>query len=155
MKNLGKSVSLIAIVALGSFSSCKKPKDGAMGPQGNQGPSGPSYTGNLVGHVDLFDVSGQKILTNLAGDSVSMDGTTNVAITDANGMYTFQNINTGNYNLTITRSSFGKTKIQNIQFLGIGDNYKDTKISKVPTINVSSVVATDTLKLKDLYLLMQ
>ncbi|MGZ6555049.1 MAG: carboxypeptidase-like regulatory domain-containing protein, partial [Bacteroidia bacterium] len=113
---------------------CKK--DAATGPAGAQGPAGPSLTGNLKGYISTYDEFGGKILTNQAGDTVSIDGTTMKAITDSTGLYKFTGISTGQYTLSITKPGFGAGKIQNIQFVGGGDTYRDAKIAQPSTSNV-------------------
>jgi hypothetical protein len=120
--------------------------NGATGAPGAQGNTGPALTGNLKGYISHYDLSGAKILTNLAGDSVKLDGTTNYTITDANGLYTFANLVTGSYNLTITKPGFGLNKIQSIPFTGgTTDEYRNAGISKSPTTNLTNFTASDTV----------
>jgi hypothetical protein len=138
-----KILFINAIVLALSFASCKK-QAGPEGPQGTQGIAGPSLSGNLKGFVNHYDLSGAKITTNLAGDSVSIDGTSNVSITDATGMYNFSGLNTGVYNLTVKRAGYGWTKLQDVQFTGGGDTYRNANISKVPTTNVNTFMTYDT-----------
>ncbi len=123
-------LALLALVVM-SLSNCKK--DVITGPAGPQGPSGPETTGNLKGYVTLLDQYGGKILTNLSGDTVSIDGTPTKAITDNAGLYTLPGISTGVYTLTIVKPGYGTTKIQNIQFVGGADTYRDAKISEPST----------------------
>jgi len=138
-------INAMAVILI--MGSCKKEAGpaGATGATGSQGPAGPSLTGNLKGYINHFDVSGTKITTNLAGDTISIDGTTNKTVTDAAGSYTFSNLSTGMYNLTITRSGYGTTKIQSLQFTGGGDLYRNASISKIPSNNVSTFMAYDTI----------
>ncbi len=138
-----KILLISAIAVILSLSSCKK-EPGPEGAAGAQGPSGPVLTGNLKGYINHYDLSGAKIATGLAGDSVSIDGTTNVSVTDAAGMFTFNGLTTGVYNLTVVRSGYGTTKLQSVQFTGGGDTYRNGNISKIPTTNVSFFTAYDT-----------
>ncbi len=135
-------ISAIAITV--GLASCKKTA-GPDGAQGPQGPSGPALTGNLKGFVSHYDLSGSKITTNLMGDSVSIDGTGNMSVTDALGMYSFSGLSTGVYNLTIKRSGYGWTKLQDVQFTGGGDTYRNANLSKIPTNNVLTFTSVDTV----------
>ncbi len=139
-----KTTVVAALAVVMALSSCKK-QAGPAGADGTQGPSGPALTGNLKGYITNYDVSGVKMLNNLSGDTVKIDGTSTMAVTDANGMYTFSGITTGNYNLSISKAGFGNTKIQNISFTGgTNDLYRNANISKTPTTNVTNVTAITT-----------
>jgi len=139
-------LTLISAIALSIIlTSCKKPDAGPQGDPGPTGPGGPVLTGNLKGFISHFDLSGTKITTNLASDTVSIDGGTQVAYTDANGEFAFSGLTTGVYNLTVKRGGYGTTKIQSVQFTGGGDTYRNTNISKIPTTNVTSLMAYDTV----------
>lgn len=136
---------LITTVAIAiGIASCKK-QAGQDGPQGSQGPSGPTLTGNLKGFINHYDFSGSKITTNLLGDSVSIDGTSQVSITDAAGGFSFSNLVTGVYNLTIKRTGYGFSKMQSVQFTGGGDTYRNGNISKLPGTNLTTFSAIDTV----------
>lgn len=141
-----KTTIVATLLAVSALVSCKKPDAGPAGPAGAQGPAGPILTGNLKGYISHYDLSGVKMQTGLAGDTVKIDGTNTISITDANGMYAFNGLTTGNYNLTITKPSFGSTKIQNISFTGgSNDLFRNANISKIPTTNITSLVATQTM----------
>ena len=138
-------IILFSVVALAiGFTACKKADAGPAGPTGPQGSQGPVLTGNLKGFIGHYDLSGAKITTNLAGDSVSIDGGSQVSVTDANGLYNFSGLTTGVYNLTVKRAGYGLTKIQSAQFTGGGDTYRNANISKIPTTNLTTFVAYDT-----------
>ena len=139
-----KILLINAIAMLLSLSSCKK-EAGPTGATGAQGSAGPVLTGNLKGFINHYDVSGTKLANGLAGDSVSIDGTSNVAVTDAAGSYSFAGLSTGVYNITVTRTGYGATKIQSLQFTGGGDSYRNANISKIPTTNVSTLLVYDTI----------
>ncbi len=138
-----KILFINAVALIIGLSSCKK-EAGPTGATGSQGPSGPVLTGNLKGYINHYDLSGAKIATGLLGDSVSIDGTTTVSVTDATGMFTFNGLTTGVYNLTVKRAGYGINKIQSVQFTGGGDTYRNANISKMPTTNVSTFMAYDT-----------
>lgn len=138
-----KVILLSAIALSVIITSCKK-QAGPEGATGAQGPQGPVLTGNLKGFVSHYDVSGAKMATSLAGDSVLIDGTSQVAVTDAYGLYTFPGLTTGVYNLTVKRAGFGLNKVQSLQFTGGGDTYRNVNISKIPATNPTTFVAYDT-----------
>lgn len=142
-----KSTLLFAAIAAAAFglASCKKGDTGPAGAQGPQGATGPALTGNLKGFITHFDVSGSKITTNLAGDTVSIDGGSQVSVTDASGMYSFSGLSTGVYNLTVKRAGYGMTKIQDAQFTGGGDTYRNAALSKLPVNNLITLTAVDTV----------
>lgn len=130
------------IAAAINLASCKKTT--TEGPAGPQGSSGPVLSGNLKGFINHYDISGSKMTTNLAGDTVSIDGTSQAAVTDANGLYSFSGLATGVYNLTVKRAGYGLNKVQSLQFTGGGDFYRNVNISKIPTNNVTTFTTYDT-----------
>jgi hypothetical protein len=139
-----KIIIALSLVLLGA-TSCKK-QTGADGAQGPQGTPGPVLSGNLKGFVSHYDLNGAKMLSGLSGDTLTIDGTSLMAVTDASGAYTFNNLTTGSYNVTVKHIGFGSTKVQSIQFAGGGDTYKNALISKIPNTNVVALntVATTT-----------
>ena len=126
------NIFVIAVIVFG-ISSCKKGDTGSEGPIG---PAGPLLTGNLKGHVFCYDQYGNTVLINLKGIKDSINGTSNVVITDSTGYYSFANLSTGNYTFTIKASGYGNNEVKNLQFLGGGDTYHDVKLSQSPTFNV-------------------
>ena len=127
---------LIASVAI--FLSCNK--TGPLGPVGPQGDEGPSLSGNLKGYINHYDVSGAKITTDLAGASISVDGTARIATTDANGLYNLIGLTTGVYSLSVqpisvtygsVSASYGAIKIPNLQFVGGNDTYYNIDLSTI------------------------
>jgi hypothetical protein len=135
------NIGLIVLIIL-MLNACKK--DPEQGPTGPQGPSGTMLTGNLKGHIFLYDQYGSPILTGLANIKDSMDGTTKFALTDSAGKYIFPGLITGNYNFTVIKSGYGMSKVQNMSFLGGGDINRDIKISQIPSFNATSATATAT-----------
>jgi hypothetical protein len=139
-------VSSIALVAL--IASCKKTAgpagaDGAQGPQGN---TGPVLSGSLKGYIYHYDISGAKVTTDLSGDSVYISGNPAGVATDVNGSYTFNGVTTGVYDITVKKagSNYGWTKIQNIEFAGNGDTYRNAAMSVTPSNSISTIMAYDT-----------
>jgi len=132
-----------------NLASCKKPDAGPEGPQGApgaQGNPGPALSGSLKGYVNHYDIAGSKVTTDLSGDSVYVDGTTFAGVTDANGMFSFSGLSTGVYDLTVKKSGgiYGSTKVQNIEFAGNGDTYRNASLSAIPTNSISTFMAYDT-----------
>ena len=127
-----------------TLTSCKKGDTGPAGATGSQGSQGPSLTGNVKGYVTHYDYDNAKILSNLAGDSVFIDGTTKSTVTDASGYYAFSNLTTGTYNFTVKRLGFGTDKLQAVQFVGGGDAFHDLAIAKTPTTNATMLTAVQT-----------
>jgi hypothetical protein len=142
-----QKIIIQTVIILLTAASCKKPETGPEGQQGPQGNPGPALSGNLKGYINHFDASGAKVTTDLANDSVFIDGTSMATVTDANGMFSFSGLNTGVYNVTVrkTGSSYGYTRIQNIEFAGNGDTYRNGSISMIPTTSVSTFTAYDTI----------
>jgi hypothetical protein len=134
-----KKIQLIglALLAAVTLSNCKK--DAPAGPTGPPGNAGPALTGNLKGHITLWDQFNGRILANQAGDTVSIDGTSLKTTTDSTGYYVFAGISTGTYNLTITKPGFGMMKSQNIEFVGGGDTYRDARIGQPSTFNATGL----------------
>jgi F0F1-type ATP synthase membrane subunit c/vacuolar-type H+-ATPase subunit K len=131
-----KKIQIAAVFALAiiSLSNCKK--DAITGPTGAQGPAGPILTGNLKGYITTWDEYGARILTSQAGDTVSIDGTSKKVITDSTGLYTIAGVSTGTYTISVTKPGFGINKLENLQFVGGGDTYRDIKIAQPSTSNV-------------------
>ena len=132
--------SLLLLITV-SLSNCKK--DGPAGPTGAtgaQGASGPSLTGNLQGYVSHWDQYGGRILTGLAGDTVSLVGTPTKVYTDSTGWYSFPNLTTGSYSIAINKPGFGNMMVQNIQFAGGGNTIASTRISQPSTTPVPALL---------------
>jgi hypothetical protein len=130
--------------------SCKKGGYGGRhGPSsGATGPAGPSLTGNMNGFVTLYDITGAKILINLKNDSVILTNNSTNAIlrtvTDSTGKYLFSNITTGTYNIQISRNGYGTLLLEDVQFAGGGNEYKNGALSMVPISTVTSLASVDT-----------
>jgi len=124
------------------INGCKK---GDTGPAGATGPAGPSLQGTLVGHITLADQYGTSVFTGLKNISVSIDNTSMATTTDSAGKYSFSNLNTGNYSLTVNKdTTYGIIKAPNFQFVGGGILNHDAKMSQIPVFPLSSAVAVDT-----------
>lgn len=138
MKKITLLVVALITISLLVIQSCKKDA-GSIGPQG---PAGPVLTGNLFGFVDLLDQYGNKLITHNDSILVSLDGTGKTCMTDANGKYRFDSLNTGIYNLTFSKPGYGNMRLLTQQFTGGGDVDRDTKMSIIPSFSVSTITAT-------------
>ena len=136
-----KKRNITAILAIGCITllgSCAK-----EGPTGPTGPAGPSYTGNINGHVSLYDKYGSKILSNLDSTTITLTGTTTGAsatatvVSDVLGYYGFGIIYTGSYNLTATHTGYAPTELVNFPFV-LGTLTKDIKLSAIPDSFITS-----------------
>ncbi len=143
MKIKKTPIALLLTGALGLlfFTACQKD---VIGPAGPQGAPGPTYTGSITGFVSLYDQYGTKLSTNVSNIKVSIDNTTTTALTDNMGKYSFLNLPTGSYSITIIDSAYGTARVQNIGLL-TGQNNHDIKLSAIPTFALGSVTAVDTI----------
>jgi hypothetical protein len=71
-------------------------------------PNGTSSNGNgsIAGEAILFDSTG-AVLTDFSGVSVTVDGTSMLAVSSTSGTWQFDNMPVGVYNVTATKASFG------------------------------------------------
>lgn len=150
-------MSCSLLVAGTLFSSCEKRKDGANGsngapgangnpgPAGPQGPAGPKLKGTVEGYIALFDQYGSRIMTGIKGDTVKIENTGKIAVTDSLGKYRFDSLETGIYTFNFTKAGYGNNSIQGFQFSGNGTaNPRDSRMAKIPDFSVASLVAVDT-----------
>jgi carboxypeptidase family protein len=113
--------------------------------------------GSITGVVSLGNEIGSSSpnpFTSSAGVSVSLDGTSLSTVTDSSGFWKFDNIPSGNYDVTITKSGFGLTRIYGVTVGGPGTAFIPRVAlgelpSEAPTLvsaNVVTVVWSDTGK---------
>ena len=149
MKKVFIKISALSI-ALAVATSCTK--TGPAGPSGGTGPAGPSLTGSMQGTVFLYDASGAKQLptgaVSLQGAAVTItNNSTGVTTTEATtgaGSYSFGNLTTGTYSITVSLTGYGSVIAQGVQFAGGGTANRNFALSVVPTTTVTSAVAVDT-----------
>ena len=127
---------LITISLLIFFNSCNKLVTG--------GSTELSYTGAISGHVSLYDQYGDKVLSGV--DSVLLSTNDSTLYPDNTGYYIFNNIVTGQYNITASRNGYASTQTNNFQYIDNTLN-KDIKLSAIPhfaptTISEYVAVAT-------------
>jgi hypothetical protein len=87
------------------------------GCKGTTGPTGPSLTGSMTGFVTLFQSDGSGA-TDKSGVTVSIQGTSLSTATDSNGKWTISGLSTGTYTLMETKSGYGMSEQQGLQFVG-------------------------------------
>ena len=152
-KNMKKTFFKLTALSMAALfiSSCTKTGPaGANGANGATGSSGPVLTGNMEGIVLLYDASGAKQLspTLQAGDSVTITNSNTAVklktVTASNGSYTFNNLTTGTYSMTVSKPGYGTVLVQGVQFAGGGTANRDFELSVMPSNNVSSAQAVDT-----------
>ena len=135
------SIAVILIVWIGGCA-----KDGATGPAGPTGPTGttgPALTGSLTGFVTTYDQYNYKVAADQGGVLLTIDNTTDSAITDATGKYTFSNLTTGIYTVTITKANYSTYKVIDIGVVGGGSTLRNIGISRPPyfgLVNVNDTV---------------
>jgi hypothetical protein len=151
MKKTFVKISALSIAMVVLATSCSKTgPTGPAGANGANGSAGPNLSGSLEGVVSLYDVSGSKVVstTALAGDTIVLtnnsNGTAWKTATSTTGSYTFANITTGTYSMTVTKPGYGSVIAQGIQFAGGGNADRNFALGAIPTTGVSSVVAVDT-----------
>ena len=129
------------------FAACTR--DTSTGPVGPQGATGPNYTGNLMGHVNLYNEYGDEqphstctsirvILYNMNNqvvDSVNCDTA---------AVYSMNNIPTGDYTMAFRDTGYGELLRLPFQNLGGGTIYADEKLSHIP--NYTFTILGDSIK---------
>ncbi|MFI5140907.1 MAG: carboxypeptidase-like regulatory domain-containing protein [Bacteroidia bacterium] len=144
------ALSIALIVAASCSKTGSTGPAGANGATGATGATGPVLTGNMQGVVFLYDVSGAKILSasTQAGDSVIITNTSSGSImktvTNSTGAYSFSNLTTGTYSMTVSKPTYGSVIAQGIQFSGGGTANRNFALSMIPIAGVTSAVAGDT-----------
>ena len=125
-----------SVVCILTFSllliSCK----GADGPVG---ASGPKLKGDITGLVLLLNEDGSQP-SNKSGVSITIEGTSYTATTDASGSYTIAGVETGIYSITYSKTGYGLTKNLKYQFSGGGQAFVGTTTLCQPaTFSVSNL----------------
>jgi hypothetical protein len=94
-----------------------------------------SMPGSITGVVSLgkqLDAHSPNNFANSAGVTVSLDGTSLSTITDSSGFWKFDNIPSGNYDITITKSGFGLTRMYGVAVGGPGTAH-------IPRVNLGEL----------------
>ncbi len=143
MKKHFQVVLVVCISVL--LASCAK-----EGPTGPTGPAGPTYTGDIDGHLDLYDQYGSRVLTGLDSAYISLNGAAPI-IPNTAGYYIFTGVITGDYKMYVSATNYAATVLDKFQYL-TDTLHKDVKLSALPnfspsgfTIYPSVVAAGDSL----------
>lgn len=105
---------------------------GCKGPAGPAGPAGQSQlTGSMSGIVNLYLSDGNQE-TDASGVNISVAGTSLSTTTDSTGQWTINGISTGTYTVMYTKTGFGMSEQQGIQFVGGGPDFLGTIILSQP-----------------------
>jgi hypothetical protein len=136
MKTLKLAVLFTIFCASLYLFGCKG-DNGVTGPTGPTGPPGPSYSGKMTGLVTLTDSNGAQP-TNKSGVTVAIENSTKSAVTDSTGKWSIDSVSTGVYTIDISKNTYGMSKIENYQFVGVGTTYLgNTLLSETPNFTVS------------------
>lgn len=132
-----KNMNKIKIILILSIFIASIIEIGCKGDTGPQGPAGPLTAGTITGLVNLIDTNGMQP-TNKGGITVSIGGTSTSVMTDSTGHWTLSNLNTGIYEIDISKNTYGSTKHLNQQLVGGGTLYIGSDfLSEAPNFNVA------------------
>jgi len=127
----------IFLAGLAAFIVSCKGNDGA------QGPAGPTLTGSLSGYVYLVDQN-DNLLTNRSGVTVSIGGTNLSTTSDSTGKWTLNNVSTGVYQITFSKSGYDSFILPTNQFVGGGSvNIADIYLVQRQTFGVTTSTIKD------------
>ncbi len=76
--------------------------------------------GTLQGYIVLNDTNGYRY-SDRSGVQVSIDSTSYSTITDSLGWWQIANVQPGTYDISVTKSGFGYSKVKEFQFVGDGE----------------------------------
>ena len=107
--------------------------------KGPTGPAGPALNGALTGLVTLVNSDGSQP-SNRDSVTVSIEGTSMSTQTDASGMWLIDNVKTGTYTISFSKSGYGITKSVQYQFAGGGEkNLGLVYLCQSPTFSISNL----------------
>lgn len=136
---INKQKLSIFVLSMGlTFFGCQKPTTTVA-------PSG-----NIFGTGFLYDQYGDRIFSNLSGDSIKVQNSGTVAVTNANGEYTLGTINEGIYSLAFSKTGYGNLQLNNTQFIGGGNTEHDFKLAAIPNFNVATIDSSNLTNLNNL-----
>jgi hypothetical protein len=93
-------------------------------------------TGTLQGRITVRDDDGNKV-SDASGVTVSLDGTSFSATTDASGHWTIDSLPTRAYDITYSKSGYGSMHQLGYRFVGGDTVYMEADISIMPTTQVT------------------
>lgn len=128
----------IILLCIGVLIQCKKKEDAQPEPE-------PPSTGSIKGKVTQFDQFGSTYSVGLNSLTVSVVGTNYSTVTDASGNYRLDYIPAGIYTLAFDKSGCRQYQVQQVNFPGDGEMYKNISISDYSTITFNSASIKDTI----------
>jgi hypothetical protein len=99
------------------------------------GSSSPSLSGSMSGFVALYQSDGVQAPSS-DGVTVSVQGTSLSTTTDSTGKWTIDGITTGGYTVLFTKTGYGMSEQQNVQFSAGTDFLGTTTMVQPPTFSV-------------------
>jgi len=111
------------------LNSCEGPV-GPQGPSGNDGGPGPKLTGSISGYVYL--VNPDTIYNDNSGVRIQIENTLFETITNSSGKWKITDLQTGIYNILISKSGYTNFKYNSVQFVGGGDYIIGTRYLASP-----------------------
>lgn len=76
--------------------------------------------GTLQGYIVLNDTTGYRY-SDRSGVQVSIDSTSYSTMTDSRGWWQIANVPPGTYDISVTKTGFGYSKVKEFQFVGDGE----------------------------------
>jgi len=107
-------------------------------------------SGNIFGTGFLYDQYGDRVFSNLGGDSIRVKNSGTSAVTNASGQYTLGTINEGIYSLSFSKTGYGNMQLNNAQFIGGGNTEHDFKLAAIPNYNVATIDSSNLTNLNNL-----
>jgi hypothetical protein len=120
--------------------ACKKDNDPQ--PTTIQSTSATS-PGNISGKVTQYNMYGENNTFALSNVTVSLDGTNNSTLTDANGNYTLTNVSAGTHTISYNRTGCGEWKDMQLSFAGNGTLTRNGYSVEKPTYTFTGVGVKD------------
>lgn len=122
-------LSLLAALFILLINSCEGPI-GPQGPSGNNGGPGPILSGSISGFVYLVDPD--TIYSDHNGIRIQIENTSFETTTDSSGKWKITDLQTGIYNILISKSGYTNFKYNAVQFVGGGDYFIGTRYLASP-----------------------
>lgn len=131
----------IVFIVLCIFISVSCKKDEPKVPE----PLAPEVTtGQLKGTVRQYNEFGTAHTSGLNTTTVSIDSSNAFCITDNNGFYSFPNMSSGTYTLSIKKPSCGLIKIMDIHYKFSDTLSYNVDIADKPTFQITNAYLKDT-----------
>jgi hypothetical protein len=139
--------TLLPLCFIALLFSCKKdPVEGPAGPAGPQGPSGTSATGSFTGRIRQFNQYEEQYKTGLNTTTVSLQGTSNSAVTDVEGNYALNNVPQGTYRILLNRPGSREVVIEQIHMIGNSSINRNFELADTASFQFITCVVKDTMQ---------